>query len=309
VSIALVFLNKNLLSKEFSYPLFITWYQLVVALVIIGILGHLGQKYQELSLIPPLEFDYDIAQKVLPLAVVFVGMVAFNNMCLAYVEVTFYQVVRSLTIVFTILFTYSILKQPTSAAALSASGIVMLGFIVGSAGEMNFSWLGLIYGVISSVFVSLYSIYVKKVLVAVGNDQWRLLIYNTAISIVLMMPTIWLMGEWSMLIRNEKLYVFSTWFNMTVTGIFGFLINIAVFLQIKYTSPLTNNISGTLKACVQTLLAVVFYQNEISTTNALGIFLVIGGSAYYSSIRYQEMKASKPVDTTSLPLTTSDLKK
>ena len=33
--------------------------------------------------------------QVLPLAVVFVGMVAFNNMCLAYVEVTFYQV-RSL---------------------------------------------------------------------------------------------------------------------------------------------------------------------------------------------------------------------
>jgi hypothetical protein len=38
-----------------------------------------------------------------------------------------------------------------------------------------------------------------------------------------------------------------TWWWLSVAGIFGFLINIAVFLQIKHTSPLTNNISGTLK--------------------------------------------------------------
>lgn len=33
----------------------------------------------------------------------------------------------------------------------------------------------------------------------------------------------------------------------TVTGITGFAINIAMFLQVKYTSALTNTISGTAK--------------------------------------------------------------
>jgi len=307
VSIALVFLNKNIMSSKFSYPLFITWYQLVVALVIVGILGELGKRHQSLSLIPPLEFNPVIAQKVLPLAVIFVGMVAFNNLCLAFVEVTFYQVVRSLTIVFTIIFTYTILKQPTSFAALQACAVVFLGFLIGSIGEVNFQWLGLIYGVISSAFVSLYGIYVKKVMSAVGGDQWRLLIYNTAISIVLMFPTIWLMGEANDLFKNPLFYSFTNWFNMTITGIFGFLINIAVFLQIKYTSPLTNNISGTLKACLQTLFAFVIYQNEISMMNGIGIVLVIAGSAYYSSVRYNEMK--KATTEQQLPLTTSDTRK
>lgn len=71
----------------------------------------------------------------------------------------------------------------------------------------------------------------------------------------------------------------------------GFLINIAVFLQIKHTSPLTNNISGTAKAALQTLVAVVFLGDEITALNVMGILLVIAGSAYYSQIKLSEMRA------------------
>jgi hypothetical protein len=37
-----------------------------------------------------------------------------------------------------------------------------------------------------------------------------------------------------------------------------------MFLQVKYTSALTNTISGTAKACVQTLLAAMIFRNPIS---------------------------------------------
>lgn len=39
-----------------------------------------------------------------------------------------------------------------------------------------------------------------------------------------------------------------------------------MFLQVKYTSALTNTISGTAKACVQTMLAAVIFKNPISVT-------------------------------------------
>jgi hypothetical protein len=42
----------------------------------------------------------------------------------------------------------------------------------------------------------------------------------------------------------------SFWMVMTVTAAAGFLINVAIFLQIKVTTPLTNTISGTAKVCV-----------------------------------------------------------
>jgi GDP-fucose transporter C1 len=101
--------------------------------------------------------------------------------------------------------------------------------------------------------------------------------YNTILAIILMFPTIVIFGEFSDLMQNELLYDSYNWGAIIITGnysfyclltkgVFGFLINIAVFLQIKHTSPLTNNISGTLKACLQTLFAMVIYKNPISPT-------------------------------------------
>jgi GDP-fucose transporter C1 len=78
-----------------------------------------------------------------------------------------------------------------------------------------------------------------------------------------MIPLILIAGEGE-LTNSPLLQEVGFWVSMTVSGILGFLINIAVYLQIKHTSPLTNNISGTLKACVQTLLAMMIYQNPIT---------------------------------------------
>ncbi|CAG8809191.1 25045_t:CDS:2, partial [Cetraspora pellucida] len=143
-------------------------------------------------------------------------------------------------------------------------GIVFLGFIVGSYYEINFSWEGLIYGIASSAFVALYGIYVKKTLGAVDNNQWRLLHYNTTLSIFFLFPLVLFAGELKEIVNVHFLNDVGFWILMTITGITGFIINIAIFLQIKVTTPLTNTISGTAKSCFQTALAAFYFQNPIS---------------------------------------------
>ncbi|ORZ16572.1 triose-phosphate transporter family-domain-containing protein [Absidia repens] len=291
ISLSVVFLNKIIMSgSDFPYALFVTWYQLVVALVLLLIWAHLGKSYAMFSIIPPFEFNPAIAKRVAPLTFVYVMMLALNNLCLKYVEVTFYQVARSLSINFTILFTYLILGKTTSAPALIACGIVFLGFAIGSYGEINFSWAGVIYGVGSSAFVALYGIYVQKTLPAVENNQWKLLHYNTTLAILFLFPLVVVSGELSDMFANsmDVMYKLNFWILMTITGVTGFGINIAMFLQVKYTSALTNTICGTAKACVQTILAAMIFQNPISSLNALGILLALFGSGYYGWVRYQE---------------------
>jgi len=287
-SMSVVFLNKYIFTYakyEFPFPLFVTWYQLVVALVLLLIFG----RFRVLKVVPPYEFKLDIAYKILPLTAIYVAMLTFNNLCLAFVEVSYYQVARSLTILFNIIFTYLILHTKTSVAAISACGVVFFGFVLGSYGESHFSFLGLFFGVCSSVFVALYGIFVKKKLQVVDNNEWRLLHYNTTLAILLLIPVVIFSGE----IKEIKGVYFLTsptfWTIMTVTGITGFLINIATFLQIKYTTPLTSTISGTAKACVQTVLSVIIFRNPITFTNAFGIILVLGGSLGYSLIRYYKI--------------------
>jgi len=290
-SISVVFLNKFLLSGwNFSYPVFVTWFQLVVAFGCLYVLGTLGQFSSTFTYFRPLEFDLAIARKVFPLTLIFVGMVTFNNLCLLYVEVSFYLVARSLTICFSIAFTWFILDTVTSVPAIQASVVVFLGFVVGSIGELNFSVLGVLYGVLSSVFVALYGIYVKKIIAVVDNDEQRLIIYNTVMGMFLLLPVSFLFGELQPVLSSPLLRSPQFWYTMTVTGVMGFLINIATYLQIKYTSPLTHSISGTAKACVQTVLGVLIWRNPISLLNAAGICLTVVGSFLYGYVRYAEMK-------------------
>jgi GDP-fucose transporter C1 len=310
VSIALVFVNKILLSSEVSMPapVFVTWYQCVVTVGICWLCGHLGSTAAPGSFFkqfPQFTYRWDVAVKLLPLSLVFVGMITFNNLCLKYVEVSFYNVARSLTIVFNVVFTYFMLGEKTSIATVMCLGIVVMGFLAGSEGEVNFSMVGTVFGVASSVFVSLNSIYTKKAMPLVDGNQWTLAAYNNMNACLMFLPIIVLTGEPSAILGRADLLASATfWGIMTVGGIFGFLIGIVTILQIKVTSPLTHNISGTAKACVQTVLALLWWKNPTTVTNLMGVALVLAGSMAYSYVRTQEMAveaAAKKAKAGSVP--------
>ena len=169
VSITMVFLNKQILAgSQFSLdaPLFITWFQCVftVAITLIGstiasFVSSSNSKYSLLdniiindnqkkqhhenkksrisstftltSYISNVSFRWKIALKVLPLSIVFVAMISFNNLCLKNVGVAFYFIGRSLTTVFNVILTYIMLSRTTSPKAIACCLAIVLGFILG----------------------------------------------------------------------------------------------------------------------------------------------------------------------------------
>jgi len=303
VSISMVYLNKYLMNgSELSAPLFITWYQCVVTCAVIYLCGQQGEKQRKFKRknqsqmeqffdkFPEITFDPHVAKKVMPLSVIFVGMITFNNLCLKYVEVSFYNVARSLTICFNVFFTFSILGRNTSVRTLGTLVIVIVGFFVGSGGEVNFSMVGTVCGVLSSLFVSLNSIFTDKVLPVVNRDMWKLSFLNNANACMLFLPLILVFEGGKLLDDMEELLSLVFWMGMTVAGVFGFLIGIVTVMQIEATSPLTHNISGTAKAAVQSILAFYIWGNEATIGACLGIFLVLFGSALYAYVKMNEKK-------------------
>lgn len=290
VSIALVFANKYVLSgKRLDAPLFLTWTQLVVAVAACWLIALLKPLLKpSLNFFPPFEYRVERAKAVLPLSLIFIGMVVFNNLCLKYVEVSFYQVARSLTIMANIALTYLVLGKPTSTMALLGCAIVVFGFVLGTVGELgaiNASFRGVLFGVTSSAFVALYAIYVKKVLPAVNDDSWLLMIYNNVNAALIMPVCFVVLGELSPIAASDALFEPDYWFTLLVAGLLGFLINIATFFQIQVTSPLTHNVVGTFKATVQTVFAVVYYQNPTTIWFWLGFILTLAGSMVYFAAR------------------------
>lgn len=126
VSITMVFLNNHLLdSKELDAPFFVTFFQCVVSVGLCWVLSLVSSVRPGFVDFPSIKVDMKVSVQVLPLSVVFVAMIAFNNLCLKHVGVAFYTVGRSLSTVFNVLLSYIILRQTTSLYALLCCGVIL----------------------------------------------------------------------------------------------------------------------------------------------------------------------------------------
>ena len=153
--------------------------------------------------------------QVLPLSIVFVAMIAFNNLCLKYVGVSFYYVGRSLTTVFNVVsqkhfpvyfFPGLFLCDSGSIHVHAGSGMLFSDhfwifpwsrsrrcrwFTVRIWYDVFFlisQFVGVIYGVLASLCVALNAIYTKRSLGAVGDSIWRLTMYNNLNAVFLFLP-------------------------------------------------------------------------------------------------------------------------
>lgn len=286
ISMSMVFANKKLLSGyNINAPLFVTWYQCVCTVVACYILGEFGS-----ANIPKFEVRRDVLPQIVPLSCVFTLMIVFNNLTLQNVEVSFYQVVRSLTIVFNVVFDFIILGQRTSMPAMMCCALVVSGFYIGNNHEMRWSLQGLIFGVLSSFCVAMNAIYMKKKFPLVNNDPWRLTLYNNLNASVLFLPLILFSGEPARVLASPVIRSPWFWLMMTMAGALGVLISFASAAQVKYTSPLTHNVSATAKAAAQTVIALMVYKNPINFYGGLSVAIVLAGSLCYTLVRRFEMQ-------------------
>ncbi|XP_055338283.1 GDP-fucose transporter 1-like [Paramacrobiotus metropolitanus] len=296
ISITLVFVNKYLLSGtdvKLNAPFFITWFQCVVTVILLFLLHGLSRLFPSVFTFPSMHIDKKVSREILPLSIVFVLMISFNNLCLQYVGVPFYYIGRSLTTVFNVLMSYVILRETTSLRAIICCGIIIFGFLLGVQQEDvsgSLSIAGVVFGVLASLFTSLNAIYTKKVLPAVEQNIWRLTLYNNFNALILFLPLIIFTGEVNRLISFPKLNDSVFWGAMLVGGLFGFLIGYVTGLQIQVTSPLTHNISGTAKAAAQTVVAVMWYHEIKTALWWISNAVVLIGSALYTWVRGKEMK-------------------
>ncbi|KAL0281223.1 UNVERIFIED_CONTAM: hypothetical protein PYX00_002274 [Menopon gallinae] len=295
VSVTTVFVNRTLLNSvqfNLNAPFFVTWTQCVITVLICLGLMIANKLYPKTVSFPKAKpFQVKTIKDLLPLSILFVATIGFNNLCLSLVGVPFYFVSRSLTTIFNVIFTYLLLKQTVSRNCILACAAIILGFFLGVTQENVLGTLsikGVFFGVLSSLSLSLYSIHTKKVLPKVENHILLLSFYNNLYSSFIFLPLIYANDEFHSL-KDFNFSDLSFWILTCVGGVFGFLIGFASTLQIQVTSPLTHNISGTAKSCAQTVIATYWYNESKSLLWWTSNFIVLGGSAAYARFKQLEM--------------------
>lgn len=300
VSISMVFLNKYLLSSEdlkLEAPIFITLSQTITAVLTFTTLGFISKYYSEFITFPAPEYNLSTIIKMAPVSIIFVGMITFNNFTLKYLGVAFYNVGRSMTTVFNVIFTFIVLCDRVSLRILTCCGFIVAGFLFGIKEEdknvSNMSFLGIACGVLASMCVALYAIMIKRSLPFVDNNVWKLQMYNNLNACMLLLPLMIILGEIPVITHFEFWNSPPFWLILASSGMFGIAIGYVSSLQIKFTSPLSHNVSGTAKACVQTVLGCIIYSEEKSFWWWVCNFLVLGGSLAYTYFKTSEMENKK----------------
>lgn len=297
ISITMVFANKYLVGEKSTVDisLFVAWIQCIVTVLLVSAFNALHAVRTgnwELTKVPRSAL---VSKPVLQMAFCFVLMLSFNNLCLKLVGVSFYQVARSTTIIFVVVFSVTILKKSLSPWIAGCCVLVATGFFLGVDQEKvmgSLSVRGVAFGVASSVFIALTGIFTKTALDVVDRDELRLTLCTNVVAVVFFVPVVLLTGQLSDAIASGQLVDVFFWTCLFLSGILGTLMAWISAVQINVTSPVTHHISSNTKAILQTIIAVVYYGETKSGLWWLSVLLVVTGACSYAIRRYHEEKAS-----------------
>ena len=192
------------------------------------------------------------------------------------------------------MFSFLILRQKISAKILICCGVIVCGFLFGTREEgetiSGISVMGVVEGVLASMCVALFAIYVKKTLPLVEDDVFKLQVYYNLNASIMLLVVMVLAGELPYLLAYDYWNNFWFWSLLIGSGVLSIAIGFATSLQIKVTTPLSANISGTAKATAQTVLGCIVFSQYRSWWWWACNFMVLGGSFAYTYARMNEMK-------------------
>ncbi|KAI8389414.1 hypothetical protein BD560DRAFT_381559 [Blakeslea trispora] len=293
IAIATTLINKLLFTYseyKFPYPLFTVLFQLSISLSVL-MLWSQWQPIQNPALQFTFQWDRSIARRTMPLAIIYVCIVLFHSLYLQHVEANNHHFTQSLSIGFSMLFSYLMLNTDYSRNVKSACVLIVFGTCVISMGYINFSLVGIFYSLAWPAMVALYGIYLKKTLLALRHNIWMVIQYNTLLSVVLLIPFVLLSGELTEIFTTVWFWdEFGFWLQMLITSMAGLGLNAIMMVLLTYSSPLTLTVVMTSKTLVQTVLIAILFGNRLSLSNVMGIMIGLMGCCVYSFLRMKESK-------------------
>ena len=236
---------------------------------------------------------------LLRMTVSFVCMLSFNNLCLRYVDIAFYQVARSMTIIFVVIFTITILHKAVSWRVIVCCGVVAAGFFLGIDQEQflgTLSVTGVLYGVMSSVFVALNGVFIKQALDVVDGNSLKVTYYSNMNASILFIPVLLSIGQFRQAALAAPTWDAAFWTFLFSTGILSFFISWIGGVQINLTSAITHHIIANTKSVLQTLIAVTYFHEVKSFLWWMSVLLVVGGAFMYTMVRLREEKQEKKLE-------------
>lgn len=286
-SVSLVVLNKLTMDKYgFKFATTLTCFHLICTFLLLLLTARLG--VFEIKRLP--------VRDVAKLAAGTMGFITFTNLSLQYNSVGFYQVMKVMTTP-TVVLIEALLYQKYLENTLKLSLLpVCLGVIITTVTDFRLNVVGTGYAIAGVIVTSFYQIWAGSLQRSLDCNALQLQTYVAPLAALFIMPLVPIFDNWSMNDLESIWFYNFTSKNMSiisVTGFFGFLVNISIFLVIGRSSPVSYNILGHCKTVVVLLSDYMLFGRPFTLKSSFGIVLTLIGVFWYTSLKLERARVEQ----------------
>lgn len=278
-NIAFNIFNKQVL-KEFPYPLTCTTLQFVVGSAIV-LLSWATRVVKKPDITPA------VAASVFPLAIVHILGNSLTNVSLGAVAVSFTHTIKALEPFFSVLLSAIFLGDKPSPWVILSLFPIVFGVGLASVTEASFNWKGFLAAMGSNLTFQSRNVLSKKLMIKRDAlDNVSLFSVLTLMSALLLLPIT--LARDGLLLTPQSLTamgVSDPWSLLQKAVSAGACFHL--YQQISYmilqrVSPVTHSVGNCVKRVIVIVASVIFFQNPMSTQNAIGTAIALGGVFLYS---------------------------
>lgn len=277
-SLCLTLYNKTVLGV-FHFPWLLTF--LHTSFASVGTLVMLQLGYFKLSRLGRREH-----LALLAFSALFTANIAVSNLSLAMVSVPFYQTMRMLCPLFTILIYRTWYGRTYSKMTYLSLLPLIIGAGMTTIGEMSFSDAGFLLTIFGVILAAVKTVVTNRFMTgSLSLPPIEFLMRMSPLAALQALFCATATGEvkgFSDLIRSGDVALPPAIASLTGNGFLAFLLNISSFNTNKVAGALTMTVCGNLKQCLTVLLGIFLFNVTIEWLNGFGMGVTMIGAAIYS---------------------------
>lgn len=283
-STCLVIVNKIVMDKyRFKFATTLTCFHLTSTFLLLAAAALAG--VFEVKRLP--------VRDVWKLAAGTMGFICLTNLSLQHNSVGFYQVMKVMTTP-TVVVIEALLYQKYLETQLKVSLLpVCLGVIVTTVTDVRLNAVGAAYAVAGVLVTSFYQIWSGTLQKSLDCNALQLQLYVAPMAAIFILPFIPLFDNYSFS-DLDSIWFYDFDFHalslIAVTGFFGFLVNISIFLVIGRSSPVSYNVLGHGKTIFVLLSDFLIFQRLVTVQSSLGILLTMAGVFWYTTVKLEKAR-------------------
>ncbi|XP_050220056.1 probable sugar phosphate/phosphate translocator At3g14410 [Mercurialis annua] len=300
-----IFFNKWVLSSKeinFPYPLGLTLLHMVFSSVLCFILTKV---FKVINVDDGMTLEV-YATSVVPIGAMFAMTLWLGNTAYLYISVAFAQMLKAIMPVAVFVLGVVAGLEVMSCRMLLIMSVISFGVLVASYGEINISWIGVVYQMGGVVGEALRLIFMEILVKRKGlklNPISMMYYVSPCSAICLFIP--WIFLEKPKMDAHEWNFPPLV---LILNSLCTFALNLSVFLVISHTSALTIRVAGVVKDWVVVLLsALLFADTKLTLINLFGYGIAITGVAAYNNNKLTKEASRRSSDESSpvesIPLT------